>query len=52
MGGDDRFLRFAANEKFTVIDSSGNWWHVRNAAGKEGRVPQNYMKMEPGMVSL
>ena len=42
---DENGLSFAANERFTVLDSQKDphWWLVQNGTGKIGFVPANYL---------
>ena len=44
-GGDGRFLSFGKGESFTVLNKSKQWWDVRAADGREGKVPKNFMKL-------
>lgn len=40
----DEHLDVAEGEVVTVINDAKKWWNVRNAQGKEGTVPSNYME--------
>jgi hypothetical protein len=40
----DGCLSMQKGEIFTVLDSSSQWWGVRNQKGKEGKVPSNFLK--------
>ena len=39
-------LELTKGEEVTVLDDSKNWWQVRNAEGKEGKVPSNYLVLQ------
>lgn len=41
-------LTVALDEVVTVIDDKKSWWLVRNAQGREGKVPSNYMELTSG----
>ena len=46
--GDDE-LTVHENETVTVVDKENDeWWSVRNAAGKEGVVPAQYVQLNDG----
>ena len=36
-------LSLVQGEVFTIIDDSGAWWRLRNASGREGMAPSNYL---------
>ena len=38
-------LTVALDEVVTVLDDKKRWWVVRNAQGKQGKVPSNYMEL-------
>ena len=49
--GDDE-LTVHENETVTVVDKENDeWWSVRNAAGKEGVVPAQYVQLSDGSAS-
>lgn len=41
-------LTVSLDEVVTVIDDKKSWWLVRNAQGREGKVPSNYMELLSG----
>jgi hypothetical protein len=44
---EDDELSFVEGEELTIIDQMGDgqWWVARNAAGKQGMIPHNYVRM-------
>lgn len=42
---DPNEVSFKKGDQFEVIDNKGKWWQVRNAEGKIGIVPSNYLQV-------
>jgi hypothetical protein len=38
-------LGFQPGEILTIISQDGMWWQAKNAQGKQGAIPSNYVQL-------
>ena len=50
-GQNDSELTISENEILSIVESTGDWWLVKNNSGKQGYVPSNYVEKITGIQS-